>query len=220
MDTQIPQNPIETQVSKPSNSTLFSLKNKYLAILIVILCLTSLGSAIYFLVLHNKRESTNNNIFPTNIIVSPSPSPLPSLELPPSSVDVTSNWPTYNGEGNAFSIKYPKDWTAKNTLQEDPKILQYVVFNPKEATKAGELSITLTYTTRAYKQILDADPQPGEKITVASVTATRKVKQDSERNVLISVVLPHNSNTIIFLGKEKYKDIFNQMLTTLELKTQ
>jgi len=79
------------------------------------------------------------------------------------------------------------------------------------------LSVTLTYTTRSYKEILDADPQPGETITVASISATRKLKEDSQRNVLISVSLPLNSNTFVLLAKEKYKDIFNQMLSTLIL---
>lgn len=213
------KNAIDPQNYPSSNSRLFSLPNKYVAILIVVLCLMSLGSAIYFLVLNNKKEPIGDNVSQINII--PSPTLTPEKDNPPEPIEdlskTTNDWPIYTSSRSAFSIKYPSNWTAKNTAQPDPKILEYVVFNPLVATKAGELSITLTYTTRTYKEVLDPDPQPGETIIVSSISATRKLKEDSQRNISISVALPHNSNTFVLLAKEKYKDIFNQMLSTLSL---
>lgn len=199
----------------PPSSKLFSLSHKHLAILVVIMCLTSLGSAIYFLTLHNKKDTILTDLFKQRVLFFPLLKPTP--QEPPKKVDITSDWNIYSNSEFGYSIKYPIDWRATITSQEDPKILEYVVFNPLETTKAGELSITLTYTTRSYKEILDADPQPGEAITVASVSATRKLKQDSQKNVSISVALSHNSNTFSLLGKEKYKDTFDQMLSTLNL---
>ena len=209
------RNAIDPQNYPSSSSGLFSIPNKYVAILIALLCIVSLGSAIYFLVAHNKEAEFRNSFPPQNIITSPSPTPTPQ-ELP-KDIEEASNWNVYSNSQYGYSIKYPLDWNAVITPQGDPKILEYVVFNPLSATKAGELSITLTYTTRSYKEVLDSDPQPGESIAVASVTATRKLKEDSQRNISISVALPHDSNTFVLLGKEKYKDIFNQMLSTLNL---
>ena len=213
----------QQEYSKPQanqpypNPRLFSLPNKYIAVLIIILCLASLGSAIYFLVLHNKDAELRNGFLPQNIITSPSPTPTPQ-ELP-KDIEETSNWNIYSNSQYRYSIKYPLDWNGVITPQGDPKILEYVVFNPLSATKAGELSITLTYTTRSYKEVLDSDPQPGESIAVASVTATRKLKQDSQHNIFISVAIPFGgvANTLILYGKETHKDIFNQMLSTLNL---
>lgn len=213
------RNAIDPQNYPSSGSKLFSLPNKYIAILIVLLCLVSLGSAIYFFVLNNKKGSIGDNVSQVNII--PSPTLTPESDNPPKPIEdlnkITNGWLVYNNTKSAFSIKYPLDWTAKNTAQPDPKILEYVVFNPLTATKAGELSITLTYTTRSYKEVLDSDPQPGETIIVSSISGTRKLKKDSQRNISISVSLHHNSNTLILLGREKHKDIFNQMLSTLNL---
>jgi len=209
------RNAIDPQNYPSSSSGLFSLPNKYIGIIIALLCIVSLGSAIYFLMAHNKETEFRNSFPPQNIITSPSPTPAPQ-ELP-KDIEETSNWNVYSNSQYGYSIKYPLDWNGVITPQGDPKILEYVVFNPLSATKAGELSITLTYTTRSYKEVLDSDPQPGESIAVASVTATRKLKEDSQRNISISVALPHNSNTFVLLGKEKYKDIFNQMLSTLNL---
>lgn len=210
------QEHIEPQANQPyPNPKLFSLPNKYLAILVVVLCLTSLGTAILLLSNYYKKGSTSVNLIKENVPRIPPPTPTPQ-ELP-RDLEETSDWNIYSNSKYRYSIKYPLDWNGVITPQGDPKILEYVVFNPLSATKAGELSITLTYTTRSYKEILDADPQPGETIIVSSTSATRKLKEDSQRNILISVALPHNSNTFVLLGKEKYKDIFNQMLSTLNL---
>lgn len=215
---QIPQAVSNNQQSQPPGPKLFSLTHKYLAILVTLLCLTSLGSAFLLLSTHNKKDYNPVSLIKENIIRSPSPTPTPKQML--EDIQETLGWNIYSNSQYDYSIKYPIDWNATIIRQEDPKILEYVVFNPLTATKAGELSVTLTYTTRSYKEVLDSDPQPGEIITVSSTSATRKLKQDSQRNVLISIALPHNSNTFVFLGKEKYKDIFTQMLSTLKLKVQ
>lgn len=200
-----------------SNSKLFSLSHKYLATLVAVLCLVSLGSATLLLSGHYKKDNSLVSPFGENLLRFPPPTPTPQQML--ADIEETLGWNVYSNSQYGYSIKYPLDWNATITPQEDPKILEYVVFNPLIATKAGEMSITLTYTTRSYKEVLDADPQPGETITVATVIATRKLKQDSQRNVSISVALPYRLNsTLVLLAKEKYKDIFNQMLSTLKLE--
>lgn len=202
------------QQPQGSGPKLFSLSHKYLAILVALLCLTSLGSAALLLSDHNKSDNNLVNLFKQNILRFPSPAPTPQKLL--EDIDETLGWNIYSNSQYGYSIKYPLDWGATITPQEDPKILEYVVFNPLTATKAGELSISLTYSTRSYKEVLDSDPQPGETIIVSSISATRKLKEDSQRNVSISVAIPHNSNTFVLLGKEKYKDLFNQMLSTFK----
>lgn len=197
---------------------LFSLPRTHV-ILTIILCLVSIGSISYLLLVITGQQKALESAYKTVLYplkrFFPAPSPTPAI-------DITSDWNIYNSTSSAFSIKYPKDWNAKNTGQTDPKILEYVVFNPV-GTKMGRLFITLTYTARAYKEILDEDPhQVGENVTVASVSATRKIKQDSQRNPAITVAVPLNGGekTIILYGREIYRDIFNQMLTTLQFATQ
>jgi hypothetical protein len=206
------------QQSQGSSPKLFSLPHKYLALLVAVLCLTSLGSAILLLSDHNKEDKTLVSLFRENILRFPSPTPTPQQLL--EGIDETFGWNVYSNSQYGYSIKYPLDWNGVITPQGDPKILEYVVFNPLSATRAGELSITLTYTTRSYKEVLDSDPQPGETIIVSSISATRKLKEDSQRRVSISVAIPDNSNTLVLLGKEKYKDIFNKMLSTFKLEAR
>jgi len=94
--------------------------------------------------------------------------------------------------------------------------LEYVVFNPV-ATKAGTLSITLSYGTRKYTEALALDPQIGESMIVASVSATKKNSKDSNGNKAVNVIVPFGLNTIIFNAKDSFASLFNQMLTTLKL---
>lgn len=211
---QPPQGLSNNQQPQDSGPKLFSLSHKYLAILVAVLCLVSLGSAAFLLSGHFEKDTDLVSLFRENLLRFPPPTPTPQKLL--EDIDETLGWNIYSNSQYGYSIKYPLDWSATITVQEDPKILEFVVFNPLSATRTGELSITLTYTTRTYKEILDSDPQPGEIITVSSISATRKLKEDSQRKVSISVAIPHNSNTFVLLAKEKYKDLFNQMLSTFK----
>lgn len=204
-----------TQPSTPSQGPrLFSLPHKYLAVLIIALCLISIGLAILLLSDHTKRDNILVNLVRGNILRFPPPTPTPEHIL--SGIEETLGWNTYSSSEFAYSIKYPIDWGVSLVPQEDPKILEYVIFNPLSATQSGQLSVTITYTTRPYEEILDADPQPGESVIIASVGGTRKLKQDSARNVFISIALPYDPNTFVFVAEEKYKEIFNKMLSTFQ----
>lgn len=194
---------------------LFGFSHKTIAILLAILLIMSLGALIFVLFSSQEEKDDIPAISSPSPFPTPTPTPTPQKLL--ENIRETLGWNIYSNSQYGYSVKYPLDWNAVITPQTDPKILEYVVFNPLSATKAGELSITLTYTTRPYKEVLDSDPQPGETIIVSTISATRKLKEDSQRKVLISVSIPHNSNTLILLGKEGYKDIFNQMLSTLTL---
>src|SRR3989304_8770929 len=142
------------QQPENSGSKIFSLSHKYLAILVVVLCLVSLGSAALLLSNHFKKDNSIVSLFKQNLLRFPSPTPTPKELL--ENIDETLGWNIYSNSQYEYSIKYPLDWSATITPQEDPKIIEYVVFNPLSATRAGELSITLTYTTRSYKEVLDS----------------------------------------------------------------
>lgn len=210
-----------------SKIKIFFSTNKSIIIFIAFLSIVSLGVTGYLLIA-NKKPSVSNRVaqatLPTLIpdiantpTISPlSPTPTPKLTLTSLKTDPTSTWSAYVSTKYSYSIKYPPNWTAQITTQQDPKILEYVVFN-EVATKAGTLSITLSYGTRTSKEALALDPQTGQTIIVASVSATKKNSKDSNGNKAINVIVPFGLNTIIFNAKDAYSSFFNQMLTTLKL---
>src|SRR3989344_900268 len=106
------------------------------------------------------------------------------------------------------------DAPSTSTLTPTPTII--IPVNPT-ATKAGTLSITLSYGTRPYLEALALDPQAGTVITAASVSATKKDSKDSNGYKATNVIVPFGSNTLIFNAKDAYLNLFNQMLTTLKL---
>lgn len=212
----------------PPPPRMFNLPNKYIIIFLAVLSVLSLGSTSYLLVANKKKAPTPKNVqeiqektlilpsptlIPKEIVEKPTITPTPTLAI----VDPIATWSAFVSAKYSYSLKYPPDWTTKVTPQTDPKILEYVVFNPKDATKAGTLYITLSYGTRTYKEVLALDPQKGEAVTVASVSATKKNQKDSGGNPSINVIIPTGVNTIIINAKEKYKDILDKMLTTVKL---
>ena len=208
-----------------SQLKIFFSANKSIIIFIVFLSVVSLGTTGYLLMASNKPSL--NKITQVPILPTPSPElasppaiPLPSPTPTPTptslNIDPSASWSAFASAKYSYSIKYPLGWTAQITTQQDPKILEYVVFNPV-ATKAGTLSITLSYGTRTNKEDLALDPQVGESIIVASVSATKKNSKDSNGFNSTNVIVPSGSNTIIFNAKDAYSSLFNQMLTTLKL---
>lgn len=221
------------ELSAPEQNSppkLFSIlsNNKYIIIFIVILSILSLGSTSYLLIANKKKtpvpkiaqentvvELPSPTLIPIRVASKPTitPTPTPTLSAV---ADPSASWSAFVSVKYVYSIKYPPDWTAKITTQTDPKILEYVVFN-EVSTKAGTLSITLSYGTRTNKEALALDPQIGESLIVASVGATKKNTKDSNGNKATNVIVPFGSNTIIFNAKDAFSSLFNQMLTTLKL---
>lgn len=206
---------------------LFLSVNKFWVILLAFFFVSSVAMTGYLL-MANKKAPAPNRITQENILLTPSPTSLPKEAIsntpPPSTptptiifVNPTATWSAFTSSKYSYSVKYPPNWTAQITSQSDPKILEYVVFNPV-ATKAGTLSITLSYGTRTYTEALALDAQQiGENIIVASVAATKKNSKDSNGYKASNVIVPFGSNTIIFNAKDAFVSLFNQMLTTLKL---
>lgn len=222
------QEQVNPQVNFSSKIKIFLSQNKLFIILIAFLASISLGTTGYILTSKPKPKATSDFLPKENIsqvsnpIVSPQkaptstplPTPTPDLDLLNSKV---ATWSAYASDKYLYSIKYPPDWTAKITSQQDPKILEYVVLNPKNATKSGTLSITLSYGTRTYTEALALDSQIGESIFVASTSGTKKSTKNSDGIKSTSVILPFGKNSIILYAKDEYLTIFNQMLPTLKL---
>ena len=223
MDNQNQSQDSLLQGSAPTKS--FSIPTKYIIIFIVTLSVLSLGSTSYLLVANKKKQpppkTVQENVvelpvstpIPTEIVLKSTNTPTPTPIL---TVDPTATWSAFVSKKYSYSLNYPPDWTAKITAQTDPKILEYVVLNPA-ATKAGTLFITLSYGTRTYQEALALDPQKGETITVASVSATKKNQRDSGGNPSVNVIIPTGVNTIIINAKEIYKSILDKILTTIKL---
>jgi len=230
MDNQDqPQNFSDIQPTPASPRMFFNILNiptKYIIIFLAVLAVLSSGLTGYLL-FANKKKALPPKIVQEEILVEPPsftpiPTKVPTPTITPTPtlaplVDPVATWSAFVSTKYSYSIKYPPDWTAKITTQQDPKILEYVVFNPKDATKAGTLSITSSYSTRTYKEVLALDPQKGETVTIASVSATTKSLKDSDGNISINVIIPTGVNTIIINAKEMYKSILDKMLTTLKL---
>jgi hypothetical protein len=219
------QQPADLRQENSSGFKSFLSRNKYLIITIAILSCISFGTTGYLLLAKDKSPSEDD--IQVNNIKTPSPTPLlqitisntPMLSTPTPTVALTNptaTWSAFTSSRYFYSLKYPPGWTAQITTQTDPKILEYVVFNPV-ATKAGTLSITLSYGTRTNLEALALDPQVGETITVASVSATKKNSKDSNGNTAANIIVPVESSTIIFNAKNVFSSLFNQMLTTLKL---
>ena len=229
MDNQ--EQPQDSYRSKPSISSKISnflSKKRYIAIFITLLAVSSFGSTGY-IVIANREYSSNNppiqespfavtapTVAPLKEVTIPTdtPTPTPTLAL----LDQTATWSAFLSAKYNYSLKYPPTWTASISAQKDPKILEYVVLNPKDATKSGSLSITLSYGTRTYQEALAVESAKGEVIFVASVSATKKNLQDSQGNKSTSVIIPVDVNSIIVNAKEAYLNILDQMLTTLKLR--
>ncbi|MBI4089200.1 MAG: hypothetical protein HY424_00665 [Candidatus Levybacteria bacterium] len=205
----------------------FLVKNKSIILIIAVLTLISFGSTTYLLMTNKKSSSSTKFPSISTTLPSPTPTPLekisetptPTLTPTPSipMTELTASWSAYVSSKYSYSIKYPIGWIAQKTVQQDPKILEYVVFNPKDATSSGNLSITLSYGTRTYNEALLIDPQVGEALIVASVSATKKNTKNSDGVESTSIIIPTGTNTIIMYAKAKYVDILTQMLTTLKL---
>jgi len=211
----------------PPTPRMFNFPNKYIIIFLATLSILSLGSTSYLLVANKKKSPAPKTVqeiqektvalpsptlIPKEIVAKSTIAPTPTLSI----VDPTATWSAFISKKYSYSLKYPPLWTAKITTQTDPKILEYVVFNPA-ATKAGTLSITLSYGTRTNKEALALDPQVGQSMIVASVSATKKNTKDSNGNNATNIIVPFGSNTIIFNAKDEFASLFNQMLTTLNL---
>lgn len=229
MDNQDQSQNFSSQGFMPAKKP-FVLATKHIIIFIAVLSTLSLGTTS-FLIFANKKEKPVNLNVKENIATVPSAKVLPTQKLLPTVtatpaptlapllLSSTATWSAYVSTKYKYSLKYPPDWTAKITTQSDPKILEYVVFNPKTATAAGTLTITLSYGTRTYQEALALDPQSGEIITVASVSATKKNQLDSDGNKSINIIIPVGSNnTIVINGKNPYKSTLDLMLTTVSLK--
>lgn len=223
------QNQPQDSFLQPKRSFLKRFSNipaKHIIIFLVVLFFLSSGSTGYLLFANKKKLPSPKAVqektaallspAPKKIVPSSTIAPTPTLAHPASP---TATWSAYVSAKYNYSLKYPPDWTAKITTQADPKILEYAVFNPKTATKAGTLTITLSYSTRTYQEALALDPQIGETVTVASVGATKKNQLDSDGNKSINITIPVGAtNTIIINAKEKYKSILDLMLTAVKLK--
>lgn len=201
--------------------------NKFAVILLSFFSISSFGMTSYLLMADKKPSlpaatTSQTTIFstPTEPVSTPTspplPSPTPKLGSASLKIDPTASWSAFVSSKYSYSIKYPPQWTAQITTQSDPKILEYVVFNPV-ATKSGTLSITLSYGTRTYAQAQALDPQIGERIVAASTSGTKKSSKDSNGYKATNVIIPFGSNTIIFNAKDAHINLFNQMLTTLTL---
>ncbi len=210
-----------------SKLKIFLSANKFTIIFIAVLTAASFSTTGYLLIASNKTPAQSRlpqeNTVPLAPQTSPpqeamlaSPTPAPTAKPAVPAIDPTASWSAYVSTKYSYSVKYPPNWDAKITTQSDPKILEYVVFNPV-ATKAGTLSITLSYGTRTNKEALALDPQIGESMLVASVSATKKNSKDSNGYKATNVIVPFGSNTLIFNAKDAFASLFNQMLFTLKL---
>lgn len=193
--------------------------NKLFYGVILIVFLLSMGFTVHLLFgrAKNQKTQTPQNSVTTKTKSTASSAP-PTL-TPTPTVIITleqkiATWSAFSNKNYGYSVKYPPDWKVEKVLQSDPKILDYEVFFPLASTRSG-LPITISYTTRTMQEATAGATQLST-IMVASVSATKKISQDSNRDVYTSIIIPvaAKTDTIIIVGKNIYIDILNTMLAT------
>lgn len=194
--------------------------NKTLIIVLALLIILFAGSGVLLLASQQGRDTISQfpifNLPDNSVTTIPTPTITPVSTIQPTPrLDVTASWNTFLNSKYGYSIKFPIDWTVRKAGELEPKIPDYVIFNPEDATTSAS-TITISYSTRTYEEALSIDSQKGLPITVALVGGTQKVQKDSNGNIVINVILPKKPNSIIFYAKEKYSDIFIQMLSTFK----
>lgn len=231
MDNQVTQQP--QPVQQPVAFKQMPLRiNKNLIIIIAILAVLSLGSTTYMLISPKiekpstptqvtNKTATLLSIVPVYKTSAASPEAtikFPLIEITPKpTTDPTNNWNTYTNSNYKYSIKYPLDWTVQNLGQLETKVPSFIVFNPKDATSTARM-ITISYSTRTYDEALSIGATNSETIKIGTISAAKKIEQDSNRNEVIHIIIPlkNNTNTLIFYAKSSYKTIFDQMLPALK----
>lgn len=193
--------------------------NKIFYGVILVVFLLSTGATAYLLFgrAKNQKPQTpqSTDTTKTNSIVSSAPpnfTPTPTLII--TLEQKTATWSAFSNRTYGYSVKYPPNWKVEKVTQSDPKILDYEVFYPSTSTRSA-LPITISYTTRTMQEATTGATQLST-ITVASVSATKKISQDSNRVVSTSIIIPvtAKTDTIILVGKSIYDDILNTMLAT------
>lgn len=218
--------------------------NKSVVVGIATLAIISLGATAYLLFLPKQKEepapppmaytkplikptviptqantvSSVAGVLPTSTSVASAGSQITvtkSASTP--AIDPFASWNVYNNPRYGYSIKYPKDWTVKNYGQIEPKVIDYIVFNPSTASSSAK-TVSISYSTRTYDEAMEIGATTSESITVDGVKGAKKSEQDSGGNVTQHIILPLNSklNTIVIYAQDKYKDTFTQMLSTFK----
>lgn len=206
-----------------------SLKTKHVVIFLTICAAISFGSTTYLFVAGKKDA----NPPPQPLMVTqsspqsrPTPTPTPVVKelteeeamLAEPTPDPTATWSAYVNAKYHYSLKYPADWTVKKLTSTDPKITNYVVFYPKNASGSA-YAASISYSTRTYSEALAIDSGvAGESAQVSSISATKKKIQDSARTTSFKLIIPYKINfSIILYAKGAYEAIFNGMVSTFEI---
>lgn len=200
-----------------------------------ILFLFSGGSSVYILFAsQNALPSlpTFDQISPAVVLSSPSPSPIVLVVASPSATsilsatsfpsptpkDPLSGWNTYTNTTYKYSIKYPAGWVATDTISTDPLIPSYIIFGPT-ASASSSGKITISYTTRTTDQLAAIYGVAAQAMTVDNINAAEYQQTDSDGNKSVSVIIPFNTNALIFYSENQYQDILMEMLGTVQLSS-
>ncbi|GEM_PF-6098944 len=219
---------VQFETGSPTEEKKFKLPSQYIIVGVLVFGIIGLGSGAFVLSNQQKKEPASSSVIVQDIQSSPpsptfgitqdsislTPSPLPTA-IPTVAItpDPLATWSAYVSTRNGYSFRYPKDWTLKNTVQSDPKILEYIVLNPPGAA-LGALTITFTYTIRTYQEVLGTNTKNTSAIQVASISATKRVNQNSNGDISTEVILPYGSRTIIIYGKSTYQNIYDQVISS------
>jgi hypothetical protein len=189
-------------------------------ILFVLLLLFSFGLGIYILATPSDQNVFTpyfKKTFPQNQIqpLASESAQLTQTPAPTPIIDMTG-WNTYINKQYKYSVKYPQDWTVANLGELEPKIPNYVSFNPPEATSSAK-EVLIEYSTRSYQEVLALSPATTRATLVASISAAVREEEDSNHIISVFVIMPIEQHTIIFRGHKQFEAIFNKMLETFTL---
>lgn len=236
-DSSLPQEPVESSIKPPCCFPCS--KPIWCLLLVIFLAVVAIVTGYYLLVARRTTPVVLNQ--QPSITPMPTPTPLPS-RASMTEGDPTSNWKTYTSQSN-FEFKYPQTWdyykyqVERVDIAFGPKELIKVnrerLDNPNIAAliggKAWPVEIKsfngnlYLYGPNEVSFISDAQKKVTSKeIVVNGITAVRHtIEFDynapyiSKGDIIEVVIVRQGTKSYsITLSDQKYKDIFDQILST------
>ncbi len=134
--------------------------------------------------------------------------------------DETAGWKVYKNEQYGFEIKYPNDWKILHEGYYKEDVPYEISFSPT-AESVGSAPISILVSINNFESIQKVggyDELVSEKdINFNNIVSKFQIMNGPEGEVArIIVPLKTDLNYIFGYGNAKYKEIFDQMLSTFK----
>lgn len=218
-------------VQKFTNQKSFpKIKTRHIVIFLAICAILSVGSTTYLVIGGAKKEvppqqtefiaqepqTPTPTVTPTPVVEELEEDPLLPAEPTPDTTAPVATVSAFVNKIFHYSFNYPKAWSVKKEPSTDPKILDYRLFYPPNATGSA-YGVSVTYSIRSFNESLAIDAVAGEKLTISSATAIKKTLQDSNKNVSYKVIIQYGTKTITVFAKQAHSSVLDLILSSFKI---